>query len=203
MPYPPLTPPVAGGLNSGVPFTPPPPALPQSPDLFRVRPGDRVYSRTHVPPPFGYGGAYYGYGYDVPQTQAPGAAPPSSPEPTGMLRLTGTPESAQVFVDGYYAGALADIEARHVLTLPTGPHRIELRAPDYQPATFDVRIDPNETITYRAALEHLRPQPPVRVAPTGGATRMYLIPNCYLGNVPPKPDRLPRGCNIKHVQIIS
>lgn len=203
MPFPPLTPPVAGGLNSGVPFTTPPPALPQAPDLFRVRPGDRVYSRTHVQPPFGYGGGYYAYGDDVPQTQAQAAAPASPVEATGLLRLTGTPESAQVFVDGYYVGSLDDIEARRVLTLPAGPHRVELRAPDYQPATFDVRIDPNETLTYRAALEHLRPPPPARVAPVGGATRMYVIPNCYLGNVPPKPSRLPRGCDIKRVQVIS
>ncbi len=201
MPYPPLMPPPAGGLTPTVPFTTPPAALPSRPDLYRVRPGDRVYSRTHGQPSIGYGG-FYGYGYDVPPTPAAPSAPAA--EETGMLRLTGTPESAQIFIDGYYIGALADVESQRVLTLPVGPHRIEIRAADYVPTTFDVRIGPNDTITYRAALEHVRPQPPARAAaPPANPTRMYLIPNCYLGNVPPKRDRLPRGCDIKRVQVIS
>jgi hypothetical protein len=32
---------------------------------------------------------------------------------------------------------------------------------------------------------------------------MYLIPNCYLGNVPPKAERLPQGCDVTRVQEIS
>ncbi len=32
---------------------------------------------------------------------------------------------------------------------------------------------------------------------------MYLIPNCYLGNVPPRPSRLPSGCDITRVQVLG
>lgn len=150
-------------------------------------------------------GAVYGAPYFYAPYPADGAAAPtasaSAPGATGMLRLSGTPESAQVFVDGFYVATLADVEAQRVLMLATGPHRVELRASGYATTTFDVRIDPNAAVTYHAALEHARPEAP-HAAP-GGATKMYLIPNCYLGNIPPKPERLPRGCDAKRVQVIG
>jgi len=38
-----------------------------------------------------------------------------------------------------------------------------------------------------------RPASPI--APTPGHKRpLYVIPNCYLGDSPPSPDRLPKGC---------
>lgn len=194
LPFPPLMTQPAGGLTPGVTFP------------FRDHP---VYSANRFMRPGrgGYGGAYgdYGGGYFyAPDTQPTPSAPASVAEPTGLLRLSGTPASAQVFVDGYYVATLSDIEAQRALTLTSGPHRIELKAADYTSTTFDVRIDPNDTVTYRAALEHVRPQPPARsAAPAAGPTKMYLIPNCYLGNVPPKTSRLPQGCDIKRVQEIS
>ena len=186
LPFPPLGPQPAGGLTPGVTFPPR---------------DNRAYN-----PRFsrglgnGYGGYYGGYGYAT-EPQPAAAAAGLASEPTGLLRLSGSPASAQVFVDGYYVATLADVEAQRAMTLPSGPHRIELKASDYSPTTFDVRIDPNETVTYRASLDRARPAPPP-AAPAGPA-KMYLIPNCYLGNVPPKPDRLPSGCDVKRVQVIS
>ena len=187
LPFPPLMPQPAGGFTPGVAF----PAK-----------DNPVYSpnRPFRPGRGGYGG--YGGGYFYAPDVQPAATALAPAETTGMLRLSGTPESAQVFVDGYYVATLSDVEAQRVLTLPSGPHRIELRAADYTPTTFDVRIDPHDTITYRAALEHVRPQPSMRTAPNGPA-KMYLIPNCYLGNVPPKAERLPQGCDVTRVQEIS
>ena len=57
--------------------------------------------------------------------------------------------------------------AQRVLELEAGPHRVEFRAPQYQTLTVDVRILPYETVTYRGALEPVRPRlqlrrPPVR-----------------------------------------
>src|SRR5207244_10605919 len=115
-----------------------------------------------------------------------------------------TPESAQVFVDSYYAGRIADIEDQRVLTLAPGPHRIELRAAGYQPVTFDVRIDANETIVYRAALERALPAATGLVdARPAGPTRIYVIPGCYAGNMAPRADRLPAGCNVRQVRVID
>ena len=190
LPYPPLMPLVAGGFTPGVAF----PAK-DSP----------VYSPNRPLRGRGYGGAYGGgyYGGYYGDTQPVPAAPSAAVEATGMLRLTGTPSAAEVFVDGYYVGTINDIEAERVLTLPAGPHRVELRAADYTPTTFDVRIDPHETLTYRAALDHVRPQSLAPSRPANGPAKMYVIPNCYLGNVPPKPERLPSGCDISRVQEIS
>ncbi|HZT75285.1 MAG TPA: hypothetical protein VFA27_01410 [Vicinamibacterales bacterium] len=196
MPFPPLPPQPAGGLTPGVTFP------------FQDNP---VYSPSRVRPlPRGFGfGGYGGYGggyYYAPDATSAGAPATMAAAPqmeTGMLRLDGTPASAQVFVDGYYVATLADVEASRVLTLPAGPHRVEIRASDYLPTTFDVRIDPNATVTYHASLDHVRPAPPVRAAAPAASAKMYLIPNCYLGNIPPKQERLPRGCDAKRVQVIN
>ena len=197
-PFPPLMPPPAGGLTSPVPFTPTDPTRPAR-DLYRLPPSEPFRSRPHVPT--GFGGAYFGPIFTTPEAAAtPGRA---SPVPVfGMLRFDVTPASAQVFVDSFYAGRIEDIDDQRVLTLAAGPHRIELRAPEYAPTTFDVRIDPHETIVYRAALERARPSTPVEPrAP--GPTRLYVIPGCYAGNMPPRADRLPAGCNIKQVRVIN
>jgi hypothetical protein len=124
------------------------------------------------------------------------------PLSTGLLRLAVTPAGAQVFVDSYYVGTVEDVNAQRVLELEAGPHRLEIRAPQYQTLAVDLRIQPLETVTYRGALEPTRaaPAPP----PAAGApTVMYVIPNCYMGNLPPRQSRLPSGCDVKHVEVLK
>ena len=41
------------------------------------------------------------------------------------------------------------------LQLESGPHRIEVRADGYEPLSFEVRILPGRTITYKADLKKL------------------------------------------------
>ena len=186
LPFPPLPTQPTGGFTSGVVYPP------------FVHPAYSPRRSYNGAVGYGYSGGYF-YAPDAQSAPAQATA-----EPTGLLRVAGTPTSAQVFVDGYYVATLGDIEAQRAFALPAGPHRVELRAADYVTTTFDVRISPNETVTYRAALEPARPQPPARTAPAAaGPSKMYLIPNCYLGNVPPKADRLPKGCDVKRVQVIS
>ena len=204
-PFAPLMPPPAGGLTSPVPFTPTDPTSPAR-DLYRLPAGEPFNTRAHRPlPPFGgaFFGPVYGSVYGEPDpTAKPGRVAPA--QPTGMLRFDVTPESAQVFVDSFYAGRIADIDDQRVLTLVAGPHRIELRAQDYTPVTFDVRIGPNETITYRAALERARPSTTTPVEPRpAGPTRIYVIPGCYAGNMAPRADRLPAGCSLKQVRVLD
>ena len=192
-PLPPIMPPVGGGLTDPVAFRPP------ARDLFRARQPFNTNPFKSIP--YG-GGAYFGPVYDgYPESVTPGQMMPPA---IGLLRFDVTPRSAQVFVDSFYAGTIADIEAQRVLTLAAGPHRIELRAAGYQPVTFDVRIDPSDTIVYRSALERERP---AATAPTAakatGPTRMYVIPGCYAGNMAPRADRLPSGCDIKQVRVID
>jgi hypothetical protein len=95
-------------------------------------------------------GSQYGYGGYATYPQDPiGAA-----DPTGGLRLRVEPNDAEVYVDGSFAGIVADFNGafRH-LTLMAGPHRIEIRAPGYQPIVFDVAIQPRHTTQYLGALQ--------------------------------------------------
>jgi len=206
-PMPSITPPPAGGLTPPVTFIPPLPAGSRPVDMFRNGRRDPYRTRFFAPGLAGVGGygvSGYGYGIGADTTAMPAdAGAPAAPAATGLLRLSVTPGDAQVFIDSYYVGTVADIEAGRALTLPAGPHRLEIRAAGYQTVTVDIRIAPYETVTYRAALEHLPPAaPPSRPAAAAGSP-MYLIPNCYLGNVPPRPSRLPSGCDIKRVQVLG
>lgn len=135
----------------------------------------------------------------------------SAPAPVaerGTLRLLidvgdDTREQVQVFVDGVFVGMLADRGSD--LPLESGTRRIELRAPGHEPLVFDVRIAAGELIVYRGALEPrshevARPSagPPLggaqQAAPASGSSTFYLIPGCYLGNIPPERVTLPPGC---------
>jgi hypothetical protein len=194
LPLPPLPAQPTGGFTSGFVF---PPQIHPAYTPGRSGIGGRGNYNGYG---YGYGGGYF----SMSDTQPAPAAPAPVDTPTGMLRLTGTPSEAQVFVDGFYVTTLGDAESQRALTLPAGAHHIELRAPDYTADRFDVRIDPGAPVTYRASLDHVRVAPPrPAAAPAGGAMKMYVIPNCYLGNVPPKPERLPQGCDITRVQVIS
>lgn len=133
-------------------------------------------------------------------------AAPARPLPTGVLRLNVEPASlVQVYVDGFFVGTVADVDRR--LELDEGEHRIELRAPGFQSVTFDVRIAAGQSIAYSAPLEPLAPAPPDPTAapaaqPADTAppalprkTTVYVIPGCYLGNVPPEQVRLAPTCD--------
>ena len=131
---------------------------------------------------------------------------------TGVLRLNVERSSlVQVYVDGFFVGTAADVDGR--LELDEGEHRIELRAPGFQSVTFDVRIAAGQSITYSTPVEPLAPAPPdppeaagrpaASAAPPGDTatpaipqkTTVYMIPGCYLGNVPPAQVRLAPGCD--------
>jgi hypothetical protein len=103
----------------------------------------------------GWGGSYgtpgYGGGY-------PAGAGSSQWYSTGSLKLKIRPKTAEVYVDGYYVGIVDDFDGMFQdLTLSADPnagvtHRIEIRASGVQPITFEVRLQPGQTITYRGDL---------------------------------------------------
>jgi hypothetical protein len=87
-----------------------------------------------------YGGGYPGYGYgrsfDV-----------------GRLRLQVQPRDAEVFFDGYYAGQVDDFDGRFQgLQLETGGYSVEIRKPGWESLTFDVRVTPDRTTSYKGEL---------------------------------------------------
>jgi PEGA domain-containing protein len=155
----------------------------------------------------------YGWGYPLAVEAAvdrrgvpdDSSRPPEQTPLTGRLRLDVQPGGAlQLYVDGYYVGTAVDFQSE--LELAAGPHKIEIRAPGYETLVFDVTIAPNRSITYRDALnvaatkpaaERSVPAPPdLPPAPPG---TLYLIPGCYLGNVPPEDAGLPATCDESRV----
>ena len=111
-----------------------------------------VGARVHVYAR-GFGFAYnpywwgpgWGYGYAEPYV-VPVAT-------TGGLRLEIKPKTAQVFVDGYYAGVVDDFNGHFQhLDLTAGGHRIEVRQPGFAPLSFRTYIQLGHTIDYKAAL---------------------------------------------------
>ena len=134
----------------------------------------------------------------------PDEAPAPSPPPTGVLMLDLQPASGlQVFVDGAYVGTSEEVGSE--LVLEAGTHRIEIGGPGYVPLVFDVRIVAQRTITYRQTLTPLQPVPAaVNHVPSPETAKserqtFYLIPGCYLGNIPPEQVRLPAGCDVRRV----
>lgn len=128
----------------------------------------------------------------------------SQVQPNGYLQFQVQPGTAEVYVDGFYMGTVDDF--RRVIpgrSLDPGPHRVELRAAGYETVTFDVRIMPNETITYRRNLDEVRPasERPVVAAPPVPRT-LYVIPGCYAGDTPPRAVRLSPSCDVSKVRTI-
>jgi hypothetical protein len=102
--------------------------------------------------PWGYAGLGFGGYYDPWYGGYP--ARYYERRDDGRLRLKVRPRAASVYVDGYYTGQVDDFDGIfQSLPLEPGPYSIEIRADGYAPHTFDVRILPDRTLTYTAALE--------------------------------------------------
>jgi len=105
--------------------------------------------------PWGWGGlgvgAYYG-GYDPWGWGDPYPAA-SGYDYDGKLKLKVKPRQAEVLVDGYFAGSVDDYDGTfQELHLEPGPHRIEIRLEGYESLSFEVRILPDQTVTYKGEL---------------------------------------------------
>jgi hypothetical protein len=101
---------------------------------------------------------YYRYGYPYPPYYYPAPTPgyetDIEAEAAGSVRIDIPQTDATIDVDGFYVGLAEDFNGDHEqLNLTPGPHHLEIRAPGYQTATFDVNVQSGKTITYRSALK--------------------------------------------------
>ena len=138
---------------------------------------------------------YEPYPFSPQAAATPAPVPVEQPAQTGRLVLDPQPEGAQVFVDGYYAGIPDDFSVVHGGgVIEAGQHRVDVSAPGYESLSIDVRVAANQSLTYRGTLKKI-PPPSAKSAPV----TFYLIPGCYMGNVPPKDARLPATCDLGRV----
>jgi hypothetical protein len=114
------------------------------------------------------------------------------------------PPTAQVFADGYYIGIPEDFRLEDGgAVLESGPHRIDIVAHDHEPVSFDVNLARGQSATFRHVLTPIlrapQPAPDAAVKAPPAAKQpvtFYLIPGCYVGNVPPREANLPATCDI-------
>jgi hypothetical protein len=75
----------------------------------------------------------------------------------GNLWLDVEPSSAQVYVDGFYVGNVADCHRSPAgLDLATGWHRLEFRAPGFETPAINVTVETNRTTRYQGELKPTR-----------------------------------------------
>jgi hypothetical protein len=198
----------------GLPLPPiglPAAAAPQPRGANLPVPGMRKQHRSgiYVLPAYGWP-----YLYEAPaaSTGAPRDGAPTRPQPqplVGRLRLDVEPRGGQqLYIDGYYVGTPEDFGGE--VELEAGPHSVEIQAPGYETLQVYVNIAPGRSITYRGALKatDAKPVPDAAIpssTPVAPATPMtgYVIPGCYIGNVPPQDAGLPASCDLSRVITIK
>ncbi len=99
---------------------------------------------------WGYGQApYYGY-------YGGGYAADHPALYQGSLRLKIKPRDAEVYVDGYYVGVIDSFDGVFQrLRLEEGPHRIEIRHPEFREIVREVLIVAGETVTWEERMQPL------------------------------------------------
>ena len=185
---------------------PAPPSALDRADVFRAGPSTYApqFDRPSRPNRSrGYGGGaifdYFGY------VSQPDSSSPAldrymrEREAAGYLRIDVEPDTAQVYVDGFYVGTVADLR-REGRAFDVGPHRVEIRADGYEPQTVELRIRANDTLVYRGTLSKREQRTEQRVAAT--PKTFYVIPRCYAGTSRPRAEQLPQGCRLANLRTV-
>jgi PEGA domain len=73
---------------------------------------------------------------------------------SGGVSFEITPANAELFVDGADVGTISQFTPQsQPLGLSAGPHRLEIRAPGYQPLNIDAEIISGEVIPYQGTMQ--------------------------------------------------
>ena len=113
--------------------------------------GFGIFSGYPVPYSYSYGYPIEVYGYGAPRERV--TISPGSNYYYGGVALEITPNDADVYVDGEYAGRVQDFDGtEQPLTLSSGTHQIEVQAQGYEPMRIDVQIQAGQVIPYRGDL---------------------------------------------------
>ena len=82
-----------------------------------------------------------------------GAAPPVASGRSGDVKFDVTPDDAEIYVDGFYAGIVDDFDGTQHLQLSPGTHRLSIERTGYEKIDVDILIASERTLTYRAQLK--------------------------------------------------
>ena len=135
---------------SEIPVSPPPTDTKRSPT--RLTTTDRRIDNRQFFLPCCATGAYFGYP-QLPYETLSMPAQPLENVPLGGLQLGIEPRSAEVYVDGIYAGVVSEFSGYlQPLEIAAGPHLVTFLDPAYDPLTISVMIVPGRTVTWRATL---------------------------------------------------
>jgi PEGA domain-containing protein len=153
-------------------------------------------------PSFGWPYPYWDLG--TPQLRATSFVPPHParlPRAVGTLRIQlESGIDPQIYIDGYYVGLYSDAIGGE-LSVDPGAHTLELHEDGYEPLRADIQVAQDVVVTYRAGLKWSEPVAvPVTenrspLSPPPSPTTIYVIPGCYVGNVPPSEAMLPAACD--------
>ncbi len=118
-----------------------------APRPVKVRAGFVYVPRPYFYRPYYYDPFWYGPGWYAPPAYAvPGYA-------HGTVKTEIEPRSAEVFVNGGYAGTADKFRgAFHGLDLRPGNYDLEIRAPHYQPLRIKVYVAANKTLKLKERL---------------------------------------------------
>jgi hypothetical protein len=113
--------------------------------IFLGYPVPYTYAYPYPVPVYGYGGSA------VQVVVGPGS------RYYGGVSLEITPSDAEVLVDGQYAGLVQDFDGtQRPLNVTAGSHRLDVRAPGYEPLAIDVTVNPGEVVPFRGDLQPAR-----------------------------------------------
>jgi len=117
--------------------------------------------------PYYYGYPYGSYAYSL--------------TPSGSVKTEITPKQTEVFVDGYYAGVVADFDGtfQRLRTSPGG-HTITLYLDGYRTVTESIYVRPNSTVKLKETMQKLAPgeaSTPVPVPTLPGGRSMTPAPS--------------------------
>jgi len=109
-----------------------------------------LYDGLYGMPFYGVFDPFVDFGYAGGQVWTPST--PAKDE-KGILNLDVKPRDAEVYIDGTLVGRANNfIGLFHKLRVDVGVHKLELRAPGYEPIVVNVRIQGGESMTYRGTL---------------------------------------------------
>ena len=141
----------------------------------------------------------------APEPESVSTPPPRQPT-GGCLRLDAdAAPDQQFFVDGIYVGTQNDfgLGDEGVIAVEAGTHILQVMSSGYETLQVSLGVTAGRCTTHHARLKRLAEveafSPHGPVAPMTG----YIIPGCYLGNVPPEHASLPADCDVSRAIVVK